>query len=151
MSCLRRVTFFHQRKKGTKERRLNLRFKNPLARPAHWKIVIAYTTRLKDFARGLKCRIVSASAPLPLMIQNVGVRGPFKRAVGTPAPTQMCGVFGACFLRFGGAHVPRRDWPGDFFQPPQGAASPTPCRSAQTLLHFRASAAAAQNGSRYYI
>ena len=51
-------------------------------------------TRLKDFARGLKCRIVSAPAPLPLIFQNVGVHSSYVRddvgivpPIGATAPT----------------------------------------------------------------
>ena len=86
-SCLRRVTFFHQRKKVTKERRLNLRFKNPSARPARFRSLGCVPHGCKCFARGIKCGIVSASAPLPLTVQNVGVHRPFVRAdVGIAPP-----------------------------------------------------------------
>ena len=37
-------------------------------------------TRLGDFARGIKCRIVSAAAPLPLIMRNVEVCGSRGRA-----------------------------------------------------------------------
>ena len=51
-------------------------------------------TRLEDFARGLKCRIFSAPAPLPLIFQNVGVHSSYVRddvgiapPIGATAPT----------------------------------------------------------------
>ncbi len=51
-----------------------------LRAPRTFRVVGVRATRLEDFARGSKCRIVSALAPLPLTVQNVGVHGSLERA-----------------------------------------------------------------------
>ena len=74
--CLRRGTFFLRRKKVPKECRLNLRFKNPLARPVPCRSLRCVPYGWKFYARGIKCSIVSAPAPLPLTAPNAGVYAP---------------------------------------------------------------------------
>ena len=66
--CLRRHTFCQQRQKVCKKRRLNLRFKNPLARPVPCRSLRCVPYGWKFYARGIKCSIVSAPAPLPLTV-----------------------------------------------------------------------------------
>ena len=81
------------------------------------------TTRLMDFAGGMKCRIVSAPAPLPLTAPNAGVYAP--NVAGPMCP--------AAFNRGTPSNRRRGRCPhrpavrsGCFFRPAQGAASPTP-------------------------
>ena len=70
-----------------KKRRLNLRFKIPSARPALRILLRCVPHVWGCFARGLRCSIVSAPAPLPLTFQNFRcillLFGPSR----TPAPT----------------------------------------------------------------
>ena len=54
--------------KVCKKRRLNLRFKNPLARPVPCRSLRCVPYGWKFYARGIKCSIVSAPAPLPLTV-----------------------------------------------------------------------------------
>ena len=74
--CIRRHTFCQQRQKVCKKRRLNLRFKIPSARPALRILLRCVPHVWGCFARGLRCSIVSAPAPLPLIFQNVEVGAP---------------------------------------------------------------------------
>ena len=81
------------------------------------------TTRLMDFAGGMKCSIVSAPAPLPLTAPNAGVYAP--NVAGHTGP--------AAFNRGTPSNRRRGRCPhrpavrsGCFFRPAQGAASPTP-------------------------
>ena len=57
--------------KVCKKRRLNLRFKNPLVRPVPCRSLRCVPYGWKFYARGIKCSIVSAPAPLPLTVQQV--------------------------------------------------------------------------------
>ena len=59
MGCLRRHTFCQQRQKVCKKRRQNQGFEI-LSAPHAGNVVIMRPTRLENFARGLKCSIVSA-------------------------------------------------------------------------------------------
>ena len=61
MGCLRRHTFCQQRQKVCKKRRQNQGFEI-LSAPHAGNVVIMRPTRLENFARGLKCSIVSALA-----------------------------------------------------------------------------------------
>ena len=61
MGCLRRHTFCQQRQKVCKKRRQNQGFEI-LSAPHAGNVVIMRPTRLENFARGLKCSIVSAFA-----------------------------------------------------------------------------------------
>ena len=63
--CLRRGIFVLRRKKGTKERRKKPRFLDFLSEPRTFQVVGVRPTRLGGYARGIKCRIVSASTVLP--------------------------------------------------------------------------------------
>ena len=54
--------------KVCKKRRLNLRFKNSLARPVPCRSLRCVPYGWKFYARGIKCSIVSAPAPLPLTV-----------------------------------------------------------------------------------
>ena len=74
--CLRRHTFCQQRQKVYKKRRQKSGFLDFLSAPRTFKIVGVRPTRLEDFAKGLKCGIASALAPLPLNMQNVGAFTP---------------------------------------------------------------------------
>ena len=66
--CLRRHTFCQQRQKVCKKRRLNLRFKDPLARPVPFRPLGCVPHGWECFARGFKCRIIPAMA---LILQNI--------------------------------------------------------------------------------
>ena len=121
--CLRRGTFVLRRKKGTKERRKKPRFLDFLSAPRTFQVVGVRPTRLMDFAGGMKCRIVSAPAPLPLTAPNAGVYAP--NVAGHTGP--------AAFNRGTPSNRRRGRCPhrpavrsGCFFRPAQGAASPTP-------------------------
>ena len=65
---LRRHTFCQQRQKVCKKRRLNLRFKDPLARPVPFRPLGCVPHGWECFARGFKCRIIPAMA---LILQNI--------------------------------------------------------------------------------
>ena len=66
--CLRRHTSCQQRQKVCKKRRLNLRFKDPLARPVPFRPLGCVPHGWECFARGFKCRIIPAMA---LILQNI--------------------------------------------------------------------------------
>ena len=66
--CIRRHTFCQQRQKVCKKRRLNLRFKDPLARPVPFRPLGCVPHGWECFARGFKCRIIPAMA---LILQNI--------------------------------------------------------------------------------
>ena len=66
--CLRGHTFCQQRQKVCKKRRLNLRFKDPLARPVPFRPLGCVPHGWECFARGFKCRIIPAMA---LILQNI--------------------------------------------------------------------------------
>ena len=66
--CLRRHTFCQQRQKVCKKRRLNLRFKDPLAHPVPFRPLGCVPHGWECFARGFKCRIIPAMA---LILQNI--------------------------------------------------------------------------------
>ena len=66
--CIRRHTFCQQRQKVCKKRRLNLRFKDPLARPVPFRPLGCVPHSWECFARGFKCRIIPAMA---LILQNI--------------------------------------------------------------------------------
>ena len=65
---LRRHTFCQQRQKVCKKRRLNLRFKDPLARPVPFRPLGCVPHGWECFARGFKCKIIPAMA---LILQNI--------------------------------------------------------------------------------
>ena len=85
--CIRRHTSCQQRQKVCKKRRLNLRFKDPLARPVPFRPLGCVPHGWECFARGIKCRIVSAPAPLPLTVRNYRCILLSTGPSGTPAPT----------------------------------------------------------------
>ena len=66
--CIRRHTSCQQRQKVCKKRRLNLRFKDPLARPVPFRPLGCVPHGWECFARGFKCRIIPAMA---LILQNI--------------------------------------------------------------------------------
>ena len=66
--CIRRHTFCQRRQKVCKKRRLNLRFKDPLARPVPFRPLGCVPHGWECFARGFKCRIIPAMA---LILQNI--------------------------------------------------------------------------------
>ena len=135
--------------KVCKKRRLNLRFKNPLAHPVPCRSLRCVPYGWKFYARGIKCSIVSAPAPLPLTAPNAGVyasnvashTGPAAFNRGTPSNRRRgrCphrpAVRSGCFFRpaQGGRH-PRRpviDANAPTFQNMSGSGA-----EWQTILHL---------------